>query len=385
MAKKKNKFDKIEVNENYIAPEDQGKTEEFTAVDEKKTETVEVDSTPETPAEKYHDRRKSKTGSGVFSFKKAKVPEKKEKVKISMPDGIIKAHVLMLCVLVLGVFGMLVADSSFYSEFKGMPLYFAYAATYAVIYILPCVIYAFAVKKRPSQINVKGFEFSQWSFVIVSLVLLLCLTSLIKYYIAYTFAYRTTETLPENMSVMGAVIVTALVPAICEEFFVHGVLQSEYTRFGGGLSGITVSAFVFALIHFDLQYFVIYLAAGLVLGVVTHITHSVFPAMLLHLVNNLAAVFLSDTMTFIASERIGGAFVMIVLTIFMFVMLIIQLQMMEKTCRARAVRLSSEEDENAYEKYMLFLCPEGGTGKRFARLLFSPAVIFAVVLFALVS
>jgi membrane protease YdiL (CAAX protease family) len=385
LAKKKNKFDKIEVNENYIAPDEQGKTQVFSdAEEEESVEDETVEESYETPAEKYHDRKVSKTGVGVFSFKKAHTAEKKEKVRISMPEGFIKPHILMLCVLVLGILGMLVADSSFYSEFSGVSLYCAYAATYVVIYILPCIIYAMTMKKRPSQINVRGFEFSQGSFVLVSLVLLLCLTSLLKYYIAYTFAYRTTDTVPENMSVLGAVVVTAIIPAICEEFFVHGVLQSEYSRFGGGVSGILVSAFVFSLIHFDLQYFIIYLAAGLVLGVVTHMTGSVFPAMLMHLVNNLAAVFLSDTMTFIASERIGGAFVMIVLAIFAFVMLIIQLQMMEKTCRARAVKLASAEDAEACEKYMLFVCKDAGTAKRLVRLLFSPALIAAVILFAVV-
>ncbi len=380
MAKKKNKFDKIQVNENYIAPENQGKTETFDAVSEKQ----EIQS--ETPAEQYHDRKVSKTGAGVFSFKKVYPKEKRERVKVSLPNGVIAPHILMVSVLVMCVLGMLVADSSFYDEFSGASLYAAYAATNAVIYLVPCAVYMLIVKKKPDKVNIRGFEAGHISFAFVSLVLLLCMTSLIKYYIAYTFSYRTVESLPAQMDTLGIVIVTALVPAICEEVFVHGVLQSEYSRFGGGVSGIMVSAIVFALIHFDLQYFAVYLAAGLVLGVVTHITGSVFAAMLLHLVNNLVAVFLSDNMTFIASERIGGAFLMIVLTIFVLVLLIIQLQMIERICRVRAIKLSSEgEGEDIQQsKHTLFICPDGATSRRLVRLLFSPAVIAAIVIFAVV-
>ncbi len=381
MAKKKNRFDKIEVNENYIAPENQGKTEVIDAVEKQPEEAT------ETPAQQYHDRKVSKTGSGSFSFRKAKPEKEQHKVSKSIPKGVIAPHVLMLCVLVLCVLGMLVSGSSFYDGFSGASLYAAYAATNAVIYLVPCIIYAIFMKKKPTQMHVKGFEAAHISFVFVSLALLLCLTSLIKYYIAYTFSYRTVESIPSQMSTLGAVVVTALIPAVFEEIFVHGVLQSEYSRYGGGVSGIAASALVFALIHFDLQYLLIYLAAGLVLGVVTHITGSVFPAIVLHALNNILAVFFSDNMTFIASERIGGAFLMIVLTVFVLVLLIIQLQMMERICRARAVKLSSdsnEEDSSVSKRYTLFVSSDGSTGKRFLRLLFSPAVIAAIIIFAVV-
>ena len=379
LAKKKNRVEQIRENENYIAPENQGKTEGFTKVrnDEQNTE--------ETVDNSYHDRKKSKTGAGSFSFKKKTDSfEKRENMSATIPKGIIKPHVLMISVVVMCVMGALVAQSSFYSDFKGASLYVAYALTYAVIYIVPCVVYMLCMKKRPGKVNMKGFEPNQLSFVFVSLVLLLCVTALIKYYISYTFSYRIHESAPEGMNTLYAVLVVALIPAICEEIFVHGVLQAEYSNFGGGVSGILVSSVVFALIHFDLQYFIVYFVAGIVLGVVTHITGSVIPAMLLHFINNLFAVLFADSMTFIASERIGGAFIMIVLTIFSLVLVIIQLQMMEKTCRQRAMKLSQNEKDERVLKYEVFVSPEGATGKKLVRLLFSPAVIVAFVIFAFV-
>lgn len=375
MAKKRNKFDKIEQNENYIAPENQGKTDQFD-----KVETTQQGTT-ETAGELYHDRKKSRTGSGLFYFKK-KTSEyyEKEENHVNLLKGIIKPHILMLCVLIMCVMGALVADSSFYNEFEGISLCVSYALTYVVIYIVPCVIYMLCMKKKPSQVNMRSFEPSQSSFVFVSLVLLLCMTALVKYYIAYTFSYRTTESIPEGINTLYTVVVVALVPAVCEEIFVHGVLQSEYSKYGGGVSGILVGAVVFSLIHFNLQYFVVYLVAGLVLGVVTHMTGSVFPAMILHFMNNLFAVLFADSITFIASERIGGAFIMIVLTILSLVLLIIQLQMMEKTCRTRALKLSKENEI----RYDLFVSPDGATGKRLLRLLFSPAIILAFIIFSFV-
>ena len=317
-------------------------------------------------------------GADSYKFRKAERKPSVKKPRAQVPRGIIKPHILMLCVFLLCAVLFCFAPSELSAKLSENSRYLAYAGIGVAVYLIPCVIYAAVMKKRPRELYIKGFSPSSAPFAAVSLLLLISLTALEKYYIAYNFSYRAVQALPYGSSVPEVLFVNALLPAVLETLLVNGALQSEYSAFGGGITGIFASAAVFSLLHFDLRLFGVYFTAGLVLGTVTHVTGSVFPAMLIHFVNNLAAMFLADGMTFIASERIGGPFLMIVLCILCFVLLLIQLQMMEKRCMSLYAKGASGE---SIPDKPHFFSPERATGRRFIRLVFSPAMIAAFVVF----
>ncbi len=388
---RKNKFDKLGVN-----PEFQGEPsqqEKDTSKKENawseflKTAKQELfpgvwsnfDGDKDGKSSKFKFKKNVKTGKSEVYTKKA-----------SVPRGIISSHVLMLCVMCI-VVALAFAQINFKAQ--GYYKYALILGVSTLVYIIPSVIYCVIKKLTPGRVYLKLFSPSMLAMSAVSLLLMMSLTALEKYYIAYNFAYRITESVPYGTSAFETILVSAVIPAVFETFFVNGVLMSEYSRFGGGVTGIIASGIVFGFLHLDSKMFVIYFTAGLVLGVLTHISGSVYPAMLVHFANNATAIFLADRMTFIASERIGGTFLMTVLGIFCFVFLLILLQMAEKQTYAKYAKAVSDNKADKNTEYpqkdrdreIHFLCPEGATGKRFLRLVFSPAMLAVLAVFIIVN
>ena len=266
-----------------------------------------------------------------------------------------------------------------------------YLALYALAFGLPCFVYCLIRKKAPGKVCIKGFKVGFVPFIFVSALLLICLVCLEKYFFAYTFSYAPESELVHNLRPAVVLLAFCLVPAVFEEILFRGVLQSEYSRFGGGVTGIIICAFLFAIWHFDLPYFLVYFTAGLVLGVITHVTGSVFASILAHFLNNVFANFASGWMSFIASERIGGTFLMVVLCAFSFVLLMIQLQMTEKICMKKAVAFAGKEREHEQgtqgdvkDEKIHFLCEQKQTAKRFFKVLLSPEIVVCAVVYTIV-
>lgn len=83
----------------------------------------------------------------------------------------------------------------------------------------------------------------------------------------------------------------ALMPAVCEEFFFRGCLQSflmGHTRHPQ--TGIWLTAFIFSLLHLDPAGFLPRLFLGALLGYVFAASRSLYPGILLHFLNNAAVV-----------------------------------------------------------------------------------------------
>ncbi|MDE6516106.1 MAG: CPBP family intramembrane metalloprotease [Bacteroidales bacterium] len=83
----------------------------------------------------------------------------------------------------------------------------------------------------------------------------------------------------------------ALMPAVCEEFFFRGCLQSflvSHTRHAS--TGIWLTAFIFSLLHLDPVGFLPRLFLGALLGYVFAASRSLYPGILLHFLNNASVV-----------------------------------------------------------------------------------------------
>ncbi len=381
MGRRKNKFEKLGVNENYgkAAP-----TEEKKSLSETIKEHFMPGFEPEPDSERTSKR---------FAFKKVQRPANTfvsdDKPKAVLEKGFIPSHILMLVVTALSYGALAVSSDKTLSGLSEMNKYIFYILICVIVYIVPSVVYCVIRKLPPKRVYVRGFSPSVAALSFVSLLLLVTLTMLEKYYIAYNFSYRVSESVPYGASVFGTLLTSAILPAVFETLFVNGVLQSEYSRFGGGVTGIVASSLVFAFLHFDVRMFFIYFTAGLVLSVLTHASRSCIPAMIVHFINNAAAIFLADSMTFIASERIGGTFLMTVLSILFFLFLLIQLQMLEKISLSRYAKVQKSINdakelgrEPKYKDFDIhFVSGDGLTAKRFFRLLFSPALILAAIVF----
>lgn len=104
-------------------------------------------------------------------------------------------------------------------------------------------------------------------------------------------------------NVIASFFVIALTPAVCEEMLFRGViLHSLWERYRPS-SAITITAVLFGLYHMSLVKFVPTGLLGLVLCLVVWRTGSIYPAMLMHFLNNAVSVALTYY-----PEQIGRVF-----------------------------------------------------------------------------
>lgn len=86
------------------------------------------------------------------------------------------------------------------------------------------------------------------------------------------------------------VIAYAAVPAFCEELVFRAMLCREYERHNV-LVGILVSSLFFAMLHFDLFLFPVYLFSGILLALTMYATGSSVAAMAVHMAFNVFGLF----------------------------------------------------------------------------------------------
>lgn len=94
------------------------------------------------------------------------------------------------------------------------------------------------------------------------------------------------RTAPE---VVMAVISMALVPAVVEEIAVRGILMQPLRRYGDRFA-IVASALIFSMLHGNMVQIPYALFAGMYLGWAVIATGSLWPAIVIHFINNLYSV-----------------------------------------------------------------------------------------------
>ena len=86
------------------------------------------------------------------------------------------------------------------------------------------------------------------------------------------------------------IIAYAAVPAFCEELIYRGMLCKEFEKHNV-FCGIIASAVFFALLHFDVAQFPVYLFSGIFLALSMYATGSVIVPMIIHFCYNIMGLF----------------------------------------------------------------------------------------------
>lgn len=89
----------------------------------------------------------------------------------------------------------------------------------------------------------------------------------------------------------------AITPAICEELLCRGALLRSLVRPLGRTGAVVVSALMFAVLHLSAYRFVPTFMLGVLLGTVALASRSLWPAMLVHALNNATVVLLTGPTT----------------------------------------------------------------------------------------
>lgn len=94
------------------------------------------------------------------------------------------------------------------------------------------------------------------------------------------------QVLGAELGLVAPLITVALVPALCEELFFRGYVQRVAARSFGGLGAVLVVGVAFGFYHLRLSQVLPLSVLGIYMGYVAWRTRSLWPAIVVHLLNN---------------------------------------------------------------------------------------------------
>ncbi len=171
-----------------------------------------------------------------------------------------------------------------------------------VMFALPIILYSIFVNKGFKN-TFKDFGFKKTSFTILLYSIALgFVLFFINNYVADIFYTILTllgydNSINISLSVSNSIgmefLLTAIVPGICEEvlhrgMFMRGSQKQGYTRYG-----LLFSSLLFGLMHLNIQQFFYASILGCLMGIVVIVADSIYPAMIIHFMNNALSIYFS--------------------------------------------------------------------------------------------
>ena len=205
-------------------------------------------------------------------------------------------------VLVLVVFLAILAARFLSAETLGLDEnpYLAVVVIQLVTYAVPSVFY-YKVRGREfaPKVRLRMFRSSHLLYLFHAAVFLITGVMLLSI-LMYTLvpgAFATASSADYASFAMnqrffdGAYLILAfaILPAATEDFLFRGIVIGEYERYGASVA-VTASALMFAMSHFSLARFPVYLFSGIVLALTVYTTRSVAASALVHALNNAAVL-----------------------------------------------------------------------------------------------
>lgn len=166
--------------------------------------------------------------------------------------------------------------------------------TSQIILILPTIIYLTKNKIKLSKaIRLKKIKASNSALVVLFAFLIIPVMTFINA-ISMLFVENTTSTLMinviENNGLLASLFMIALVPAVFEEIVYRGMFYNEYSK-ENPLQAIFLSAFLFGIIHLNLNQFAYAFAVGIIFALIIEATDSILSTMIIHFIINGNSVF----------------------------------------------------------------------------------------------
>ncbi len=91
--------------------------------------------------------------------------------------------------------------------------------------------------------------------------------------------------------VLKEFVLTAILPAICEEFLHRGILLHAGKKCGNTRYCLIISSILFGLLHLNIQQFFYATILGFIMGYVSLVADSIIPSMILHFMNNALSTY----------------------------------------------------------------------------------------------
>jgi membrane protease YdiL (CAAX protease family) len=202
--------------------------------------------------------------------------------------------------LVLGIFVLLLVSRLIDTTLLNRENeYVAVIVLQLIIFLLPAAFYIKALGLDFGRFRISAFGPGHLLLLLSAFISLTAGTILIEFYTVGE------ASLDRNYDLWGVfisknegtvsntiylILAYASLPAICEEFVFRGLLISEYEK-RSTTAAVLLSSLFFALLHFDIERFLVYFFAGLVLAMTLYATRSLPAAIAVHLWHNLVGLF----------------------------------------------------------------------------------------------
>lgn len=97
---------------------------------------------------------------------------------------------------------------------------------------------------------------------------------------------------PLEIEFLIQLVLVAVLPAFCEEYLHRGLLLNG-TKEIGVRKAIFISSLLFGLIHFNVNQFFYAFVLGLLMGLVSVVSKSIYPSIIIHFTNNAISIYLT--------------------------------------------------------------------------------------------
>jgi len=290
-------------------------------------------------------------------------------------------------ILIIVIFALIIAANFVPSDVLGMNdnPYLAAVAIQLLTYALPAIFYCrLRGRDFSAKLRLRFFSPSQLLYLFYTFGFLVCgsfIISIFMYNLSPSgfAASAVTESAAFAMNnrffdVVYIVVVFALIPAVTEEFLFRGIVIGEYENHGVVMA-VTVSSLMFAMSHFSLERFPVYLFAGIVLSSIMYATRSTIAAIIVHAAHNIVVLLCEKYVLRIVDKQ--NASLILLLIIIGAVMLLCGM-------------LSSYEAQGIYRKYAddnvpsdYVVIKKQNIFVRIAQVFFTPTFLVLVIIFVI--
>ncbi len=166
-----------------------------------------------------------------------------------------------------------------------------------VILVIPSIAYLMIYKINPC----KAIRFHKIGLSSVVLIVLFAflITPLMNFINAISLLFvrndisNVINNIVENNSFLLSIFIVAFIPSILEEAVYRGIFYNEYRKVNP-LKGMLLSAFLFGLMHGNINQFSYAFAMGIVFALLIEATNSIISTMIIHFIINGASVLLLE-------------------------------------------------------------------------------------------
>jgi len=172
-----------------------------------------------------------------------------------------------------------------------------------VMFAIPLLLYTVFISKNAKQtFTDAGFKKISKKMLFISILIGFVLY-LLNQFVASIFSGFITilgyESLGGSASIklnyeflIKELVLTCILPAVCEEFLHRGILLNSNKKTGNPRFCLLISSILFGLTHLNINQFFYAAILGYLMGYVTLVSDSIYPAMIIHFMNNFLGSFI---------------------------------------------------------------------------------------------